>query len=96
MDHISANLVFGRRKKKYLGVQKGPGGGGQEAYMKNQKKRGDLFFFFFWRLKICGGRKKISRGHQMVTLSHCGQLGDFICKMVLKSTNSFVGRYGCI
>ena len=30
MYHISANLAFGRREKKYLGVQKAPGG--QEAY----------------------------------------------------------------
>ena len=69
MDHISANLAFGG--------QKAPGG--QEAYKKNRKKSGDLFYLFFldtvknlWGAakKFVGGGKKISRGHQMVTLRH--------------------------
>ena len=45
MDHISANIAFGERKKIF-GVQKAPGG--QEAYKKNRKKSGDFFFFFFF------------------------------------------------
>ena len=56
MDHISANLAFGRREKIF-GVQKAPGG--QEAYKKNRKKSGDLFFFFFFEtLKFLWGRQK--------------------------------------
>ena len=42
MDHMSVNLAFGRGDKKYLGVQKAPGG--QEAYKKNRIKSGDLFY----------------------------------------------------
>ena len=63
MNHNSANLAFGRREKKYLGVQKAPGG--QEAYKKKRKKSGDLFFFFFFFLetvKNLWGRQKMSRG----------------------------------
>ena len=50
MYHISANLAFGRREKKYLGVQKAPGE--QEAYKKNRKKSGDLFLFVLETVKI--------------------------------------------
>ena len=46
MYHISANLAFGRREKKYLGVQKAARG--QEAYKKNRKKVATFFFFFFF------------------------------------------------
>ena len=63
MFYISANLAFGRREKKYMGVQKAPGG--QEAYKKNRKKSGDLFFFFFFFFgdsKKFVGRQKMSRG----------------------------------
>ena len=58
--------------KKYLGVQKAPGGakklqGAQEAYKKNRKNSGDLFFFFFFFLGdskklLCRGAKNFSRG----------------------------------
>ena len=49
MDHISANLAFGRREKKYLGVQKAPGG--KKSIRKTEKKVATFFFFFFffWR-----------------------------------------------
>ena len=36
MYHISANLAFGRREKKYLGVQKAPGG--KKPIRKTEKK----------------------------------------------------------
>ena len=45
MYHISANLAFGGREKKYLGVQKAPEG--QKAYKKTKKKWRPFFFFFF-------------------------------------------------
>ena len=72
MDHISANLAFGRREKNIWGT-KSSRGGGQEAYKKNRKKVATFFFFvlFFGDSKnFVGGGKKISRGHQMVTLRH--------------------------
>ena len=37
MDHILANLAFGRREKNIWGYKKLQGGG-QEAYKKNRKK----------------------------------------------------------
>ena len=68
MYHNSANVAFGRREKKHLGVQKVPRR--QEAYKKNRKKSCDLFFIFLETVKNLWGRQKMSRGHQMVTLRH--------------------------
>ena len=47
MDHISANLAFGRREKNIFGGTKSSKKG-QEAYKKNRKKGSDLFLFV-WR-----------------------------------------------
>ena len=71
MDHISANLAFGGREKNIWGYKKLQGG--KKPVRKTGKKSGDLFFFFLFfgdSKKFVGGGKKISRGHQMVTLSH--------------------------
>ena len=46
MNHNSANLAFGRREKKYLGVQKAPGG--KKPIRKSEKKVATFFFFFFF------------------------------------------------
>ena len=74
MYHISANLSVRSTRKKYLGVQKAPGG---QANKKNRKKSGDLFIFFnifFWRQsKICGGRQKMSRGAPNGNVTPLGQ-----------------------
>ena len=60
MDHISANLAFGRRKKIF-GVQKAPGG--QEAYKKNRKKVATFFFLFFLEtFKFLWGAAKNQQG----------------------------------
>ena len=58
MDHISANLAFGRRKKNIWGYKKLQGG------KRNRKKSGDLFFVLFFgdSKKFVGGGKKSSRG----------------------------------
>ena len=71
MDNISANLAIGRREKNIWGY-KFKLQDGQEAYKKNRKKSGNLFFIFMFleTKNFVGGGKKISRGHQMVTLRH--------------------------
>ena len=72
MDHISANLAFGRREKNIWGYKKPQ----KKPIRKTGKKVATFFFFFFFGdSKIfVGGGKKMSRGHQMVTLRHWGQV----------------------
>ena len=75
MDHTSANLAFGGREKNIWGNNKVQGG--KKPIRKTEKKVATFFFFFFFFFffgdskKFVGGGKKISRGHQMVTLRHC-------------------------
>ena len=62
MDHISANLEFGLRKKNYWGTKSSRG---QKAYKKNREKSGDLFFvcfLFFGDIKNFVGAAKKSAG----------------------------------
>ena len=62
--------------KKYLGVQKAPGGakklqGAQEAYKKNRKNSGDLFFKFFLEdinCVLCRAPKISAGGRRMVNM----------------------------
>ena len=65
MDHISADLAFGRREKNIWGYKKLQRG--KKPIRKTEKKVATFFclFFccFFWRqLKICGGRQKNEQG----------------------------------
>ena len=46
MYHISANLSVRSTRKKYLGVQKAPGG--KKPIRKTEKKWRYFFFFFFF------------------------------------------------
>ena len=46
MDHISANLAFGRRKKNIWGYKKLQGG--KKPIRKTEKKSGDLFIYLFF------------------------------------------------
>ena len=70
MDHISANLAFGGREKNIWGYKKLQGG--KKPIRKTEKKWRPFFLFCFFgdSKKFVGGGKKISRGHQMVTLRH--------------------------
>ena len=58
MDHISANLAFGARRRK-------------KPMRKTEKKVATFFFVFLETVKILwGAAKKSAGGHQMVTLRH--------------------------
>ena len=71
MDHISANLAFGRREKNIWGYKKVQGG--KKPIRKTEKKVATFFFFFFFleTVKKLWGAAKKQQGHQMVTLRHC-------------------------
>ena len=70
MNHNSVNLAFGRREKNIWGYKKLQGG--KKPIRKSEKKVATFFFIFFFgdSKKFVGGGKKMSRGHQMVTLRH--------------------------
>ena len=72
MDHISGNLALCRLEKNIWGYKTLQGG--KKPIRKTEKKVATIFCFFFiyfWTVKFfVGGGKKISRGHQMVTLRH--------------------------
>ena len=61
MEHISANLAFGRREKHIWGYKK----------LHGKKWRPFLFLFFGDSNNFVGAAKKSAGGHQMVTLRHC-------------------------
>ena len=67
MYHNLANLTLGGREKKYLGLEKAPGGA--KAYKRSPKslqvstkKRGDRFFCFVETVKVLYGRQKLQLG----------------------------------
>ena len=66
MDHISANLAFGRREKIF-GVRKAPGGP-----IRKTEKKWQLFLLFSCgdSKNFVGAAKKSAGEHQMVTLRH--------------------------
>ena len=62
MDHISANLAFGRREKNIWGYKKLQGG--KKPIRKTEKKVATFFLFFFFleSVKNVWGRQKKQQG----------------------------------
>ena len=82
MDHISANLAFDGREKNIWGYKKLQGG--KKPIRKTEKKVTIFFSFFGDSQKFVWGGKKISRGHQMVTLRHW-MMGIIVVRPYVKS-----------